>query len=221
MSRYPFSEKIHLYHLLYRFSALKMDGRPLYEYARQGIPLPEPIPPRKVTIHSLQVVNWLEGHSHRYRWPEKVMSAAAKENLKKAVAGVSDNTTSLDDNPDHHGFSVGADGGEGEEGNDPRPPAFVLRMQVSGGTYVRSIAHDIGHAVGSAAHVVTLTRLRQGEFTTLPEKEGDRGCVPWEVFEEAMKEDEKGDDDNVERDEHGRRRWEREVLDKLVLYESS
>lgn len=193
-----------------------MNGRPLYEYAREGIPLPEPIPVRKVTVHSLEVVDWLEGHSHTYQWPEKVMSATAREKLKKAVAGIAEDAASLDDKYDPE-LSTDQDKNQND---GPRPPAFVLKMRVSGGTYVRSIAHDIGHAVESAAHVVTLTRLRQGEFTVSSENDGDRKCVPWEIFEEALRENENLDE-NVEKDERGYKKWEREVLDKLVLYESS
>lgn len=46
-----------------------------------------------------------------------------------------------------------------------RAPTFEISMTVSSGTYVRSIVHDIGIALGSAAYVVKLTRTRQGEFT--------------------------------------------------------
>ena len=53
-----------------RFSALKMDGKPLYEYARNGIPLPRPIEKRKVTIHELELVEW-KGDDHSFKWPEK------------------------------------------------------------------------------------------------------------------------------------------------------
>ena len=38
-------------------------------------------------------------------------------------------------------------------------------MTVSSGTYVRSIIHDIALALGSVAHVVVLSRTRQGDFT--------------------------------------------------------
>lgn len=41
-------------------------------------------------------------------------------------------------------------------------------MVVSSGTYVRSIVHDLGIALGTVAHVVKLTRTRQGEFTLDP-----------------------------------------------------
>ena len=46
-----------------------MDGKPLYDYARKGIPLPRPIEKRKVTVHSLELVEW-KGSEHDFRWPE-------------------------------------------------------------------------------------------------------------------------------------------------------
>jgi tRNA pseudouridine55 synthase len=39
-----------------------------------------------------------------------------------------------------------------------------LRVHCSGGTYVRSIAHDVGQAVGCGAHLIELRRLASGEF---------------------------------------------------------
>jgi tRNA pseudouridine55 synthase len=39
-----------------------------------------------------------------------------------------------------------------------------LRVHCSGGTYVRSIAHDVGQAVGCGAHLTELRRLASGEF---------------------------------------------------------
>jgi tRNA pseudouridine55 synthase len=94
--------------------------------------------------------------------------------------------------------------------SDDVTTAFVLQMRVSGGTYVRSIVHDLARALGSAGHVVTLTRSRQKDYVLEPMEEGDRGCVPWEVFEAALK-------DAGERDADGWTGWEREVLDKLVI----
>ncbi len=40
-----------------------------------------------------------------------------------------------------------------------------LRVRCSGGTYVRSIAHDLGQALGCGAHLQELRRLASGEFT--------------------------------------------------------
>ena len=39
-----------------------------------------------------------------------------------------------------------------------------LRVHCSGGTYMRSIAHDLGQALGSGAHLIELRRLASGEF---------------------------------------------------------
>jgi tRNA pseudouridine55 synthase len=39
-----------------------------------------------------------------------------------------------------------------------------LRAHCSGGTYVRSIAHDLGQLVGCGAHLAELRRLASGEF---------------------------------------------------------
>jgi tRNA pseudouridine55 synthase len=40
-----------------------------------------------------------------------------------------------------------------------------IRAHVSGGTYLRSIAHDLGQAMGCGAHLRDLRRLASGEFT--------------------------------------------------------
>jgi len=69
------------------FSALKMDGMPLYDYARKGIPLPRPIEKRPVTVHSLELVDW-KGSDHSYRWPENVFTAEQKKALARSLSGV-------------------------------------------------------------------------------------------------------------------------------------
>ncbi|MDF2446430.1 MAG: tRNA pseudouridine synthase [Moraxellaceae bacterium] len=83
------------------FSALKKDGRPLYELARKGIEVERPA--RRVTIHRLEL--------------------------------------------------LGVDG-----------PEWELEAHVSKGTYIRSLAEDIGEALGCGAHVVMLRRLSLGPF---------------------------------------------------------
>ncbi|CAL1704614.1 unnamed protein product [Somion occarium] len=182
------------------FSALKMDGKPLYEYAREGIPLPRPIEARNVTIHSLEVIEW-KGSDHSFRWPEKKLSEDQKKALEKALKGV-DEQAKVEDSP------------VSESEHSDVPTAFVLRMQVSGGTYVRSVAHELGHALGSAAHVVTLTRTRQGRFTLRPTEPSDMSCVPWSVFEKAL-------ENPGEPDSDGRLEWERDVLEKFEVFDES
>ena len=43
-------------------------------------------------------------------------------------------------------------------------PDVRLRVHCSGGTYVRSIAHDLGRAMGCGAHLLDLRRTASGEF---------------------------------------------------------
>lgn len=87
------------------FSALKKDGRPLYELARKGIEIERPA--RPVSVYRLTLL--------------KV------------------------------------------EGNE-----WTLEAHVSKGTYIRSLAEDIGKVLGCGAHVVMLRRLSLGPFE-LPE----------------------------------------------------
>ncbi|KAJ7709823.1 pseudouridine synthase [Mycena rosella] len=178
------------------FSALKMDGKPLYEYARKGIPLPRPIEARKVTIHSLELIEWKD--THDFKWPAETFSEEAKKAMETALQGAGEKPM-LVDFPE-------------EPTDDKAPTAFVLQMRVSSGTYVRSIVHDLAHELGSAGHVVTLCRTRQGRFALEASEEGDRECVPWEVFEKA------GADAGAV-DEDGWHAWEREVLAKLEVVE--
>lgn len=44
-------------------------------------------------------------------------------------------------------------------------PRARVRVRCSAGTYIRSLAHDIGIAVGCGAHVEELVRTRSGSFT--------------------------------------------------------
>jgi tRNA pseudouridine55 synthase len=48
---------------------------------------------------------------------------------------------------------------------DWSPPEFTLALTVSCGTYIRSIAHDLGAALGVGAHLTELERTAVGPFT--------------------------------------------------------
>ncbi len=47
---------------------------------------------------------------------------------------------------------------------DWSPPQFTLELACSAGTYVRSLAHDLGEALGTGAHLTALTRTVSGSF---------------------------------------------------------
>ncbi len=84
------------------YSALKRDGKPLYEYARAGQTVERE--GRSVTIHALELI-------------------------------------------------------------ECAPPDVTFRVTCSKGTYVRTLAEDIGEALGCGAHLVMLRRTRVGALT--------------------------------------------------------
>jgi tRNA pseudouridine55 synthase len=86
------------------YSALKRDGKPLYQLARQGIEVERK--PRRITIYDITLRAW-------------------------------------------------------------QPPDATIDVHCSSGTYIRSLAHDIGAVLRGAcgAHLIALTRLASGSFT--------------------------------------------------------
>ena len=49
--------------------------------------------------------------------------------------------------------------------HDVQLPDLTIEVHCSAGTYVRSLAHDLGVALGTGAHVLELTRTASGPFT--------------------------------------------------------
>lgn len=58
-------------------------------------------------------------------------------------------------------------------------PTVKLRVTCGKGTYIRSIAHDLGKALDSLAHITSLRRTRIGRFNV------DEACTPDE-FDQIM-----------------------------------
>ena len=59
------------------------------------------------------------------------------------------------------------------------PPESVIDVYCSSGTYVRSLANDIGKALGTGAYLVGLRRTKSGRFTL-------RDAVPLRILREAF-----------------------------------
>ena len=102
------------------FSAIKRDGKKLYELARKGVEVERP--PRPVTIHSLEILE------------------------------------------------------------QTGPGDFSLRVRCSKGTYVRTLCHDLGRALGCGGAMAALRRTMAAGFTlsqarTLAEVEADPGSL--------------------------------------------
>jgi tRNA pseudouridine55 synthase len=66
------------------YSALKMDGKPLYEYARNNIPLPRAIEARRCEVSEIAMVEWKEAGEHPYKWPTKMMSEEDSKIFQRA-----------------------------------------------------------------------------------------------------------------------------------------
>jgi tRNA pseudouridine55 synthase len=49
--------------------------------------------------------------------------------------------------------------------HDYQAPDVTIEVRCSAGTYIRSIAHDLGAALGTGAHLTKLTRTASGPFT--------------------------------------------------------
>ncbi len=57
-------------------------------------------------------------------------------------------------------------------------PMLELEVSCSKGTYIRSLAHDIGQALGCGAHLFELTRIRSGPFLL-------EQCIPQDALKQT------------------------------------
>ncbi|OOQ89386.1 pseudouridine synthase [Penicillium brasilianum] len=195
------------------FSALRVEGKRLYEYAREGKMPPVEIKSRPVETVELKIVEWYEPGTHEYKWPEEEMTGDEKiiaEKLldKEAEIPVEGEAADQDassakrktppaaDSPKEEDQEAAKKQKVSEDGaaqattasepvapepatedaptkktDEPRPqPAAVkIHMTVTSGFYVRSLAHDLGKAVGSCGLMSELVRSRQAEFDLKPE----------------------------------------------------
>ncbi|CAC9894442.1 unnamed protein product [Aureobasidium pullulans] len=146
------------------FSALRVQGKRLYEYAREGKEVPIEIQERPVTVSQLDCVEWLEPGTHKYHWPEKEAEEEEKKVADKLLPQVPEKaqaTAGQEAQPDTEDLKrkrEGSDGpeakkikSEGAEAADQAPtvdadapkedrgpcpaPAARLRMTVSSGFY--------------------------------------------------------------------------------------
>lgn len=122
------------------FSALKMDGKPLYQYARENVPLPRPIERRECTISELSAGTLIFEHDFT---------------VSTTLAS-----------PDQVNFASKAQGIQiTDRGERPSVfPILELKFTVTSGTYIRSLIYDLGKALGTEAHMVKLERTQQGDW---------------------------------------------------------
>ncbi|CAI4210423.1 unnamed protein product [Parascedosporium putredinis] len=58
-------------------------GKPLYEYAREGKPIPREIPTREVETKELELLEWYEPGSHKHYWPTQEADVVERQFAEK------------------------------------------------------------------------------------------------------------------------------------------
>lgn len=168
------------------FSALKVNGKPLYEYAREGLPLPTQIKVRDVRVNDIKVIDDdLLSTDHEF----KKLESELDENGVPKEHGLMNNPT-LNDSPlyyskEHLETSENdladvkpkllAD----DEHHPEKLPLIHFISDVSSGTYIRSLISDIGRALESSAYMVELIRVKQSEWQL------DKNVFKMEDFEKS------------------------------------
>lgn len=66
------------------YSALRIQGKRLYEYAREGKELPMLIKKRPVEVQELEIVKWM-GVDHAYKWPREECGPEEKMIARKVI----------------------------------------------------------------------------------------------------------------------------------------
>ncbi|KAH9877681.1 hypothetical protein J1614_002898 [Plenodomus biglobosus] len=66
------------------FSALKVDGKKMYEYAREGGEIPE-VAARPVEVLEMELVEWLEPGKHEFTWPEEQVDGEQMAGAQKLL----------------------------------------------------------------------------------------------------------------------------------------
>lgn len=217
------------------FSALKVQGKKLYEYAREGKEPPIEIQSRPVEVSDLRILEWYEPGTHEYKWPEVEAAGEEKEVAERLLAKedtlpvappaetevpaetseeLETSTATKRKTPppaeeptkddadasdaidaalaaidaslapsaakkqkitaEGHSAPAQAEPSSGSDATEittkpavepsSQPPAVKITMTVSSGFYVRSLAHDLGKALGSCGLMSSLIRTRQADF---------------------------------------------------------
>ncbi|RPA80705.1 pseudouridine synthase, partial [Ascobolus immersus RN42] len=162
------------------YSALRHNGVRFYEYARRGEKPPVEIQPRPVTCSHLELLDYTTEHDFKY--PNKFLQAEEKENAEIVLKATDEHgkpvtttekpaettTPAAEKTPATITADTPKESSPTSESTqfDPSspPPVITIKMAVSSGFYVRSLIHDIGVALGTSAHMVTLTRTRQSQY---------------------------------------------------------
>lgn len=103
------------------YSALRIQGKRLYEYAREGKELPMLIKKRPVEVQELEIVKWM-GVDHAYKWSKEECGPEEKKMIAKKVIRLSETTATTDQAapPQEEEEEEEEDGSGGGNGKRPR-----------------------------------------------------------------------------------------------------
>lgn len=150
------------------YSAKMIDGKRAYEYARGG----KEVPMRQALIHIYSIM------VEKMEFPtglEPGRTADAVSEAEPRVSGIAtDNVTSSGSaevpevSCENRGERVGHRAlSDGQVLTiDESLPRVTLRIVCSKGTYIRSMARDLGEKLGSGGHLVALRRTGSGNFSS-------------------------------------------------------
>lgn len=134
------------------FSALKVEGRRAYERARSGEEVV--LATRRVEVRALSPLPFRGGGGGGDPPSAQLQVDSAHPNPSPEEEGLHSTFATTLGRPDPF---------------DPRGPlelveTITLMATVSKGTYIRALARDIAHALGTVGHVTWLRRTRAGPF---------------------------------------------------------
>ena len=119
------------------YSALKIGGKPAYERVRAGEAVE--MKARSVTVHDIKFLPVSEARGEADRTAQPNGGGTPPSALRAATSPSLRDTEEIDE--------------------------ITLSATVSKGTYIRSLAHDIAHALNTVGHVTMLRRTRAGPFS--------------------------------------------------------
>lgn len=141
-----------------------MDGKRLYDYAREGIPLPREIPTRKVQIYDLDLLSFPDGDTI----PDPSLKQFGFRAENGLLAGLSTKPAQSTAPVFDEGFK--AKPTSSTEPNhiaipsEPQGIFFHIRVHCSSGTYIRTLIADIASHLGTVGHMTDLLRVEQSGF---------------------------------------------------------
>lgn len=127
------------------FSAVRIGGKPLYALAREG-KLPRVMPSKQVTVDSLIYIGRADMTGRDILEMAQERIARVKGNFRQTEIVVQWRKVLSAHMTQHF-------------------PVITFRASVTGGTYIRSLAHMMGRKLGCGALASRIVRIGIGEFT--------------------------------------------------------